>query len=241
VLVLKLTQGRVRVLVGRRFSGPGSRVELRTPSGTVSAHEGSFAAWIESSPSSSENPAASTGVTNIGRAPINFSASGEMVTLISGQSSLAQPRRPPSQPDLFRTAMPAVSRAVQDTQVQDRLKPQSPRTVLHASGGSDANTLRVGPAVPGPTQTQSKEPPLIPLTPPAVISGAATAEIAPPAASPALVVAPAPAPVPPPTPTPVVIVPPAPPTVTLPVPTVPSLPSGNSGSGSSGRGNRGRD
>jgi hypothetical protein len=266
VLVLKLTQGRVRVLVGRKFTSPGSRVELRTPSGTVSAREGSFAAWVDSSPASDETPAGSTGVTNIGRTPINFSASGEQVTLVTGQSSVAQSRRPPSQPELFRTALAAVNRAVQDTQIRDQLKPQSPREVLRASGGPDTKTPRpVTSTAPPEAQTPGKQPPLIPVTPPAVISGAATTQAvstpapSPPPAAPSVVTPTPVAPIPTPTPvapTPVVTVPvPVPvtptPTITIPLPSIPTLPttlpggnsgpSGNSGPGSQGRGGGGRD
>jgi hypothetical protein len=265
VLILKLTQGRVRVLVGRKFSSPGSRVELRTPSGTVSAREGSFAAWVDFSPASDEPSAGSTGVTNIGRTPINFSASGEQVTLATGQSSVAQSQRPPSQPELFRTALAAVNRAVQETQIRDQLKPQSPREVLRTSGGPDTKAPRpLTSTAPPEAQAPGKQPPLVPVTPPAVISGAATADRAattqavstpapsPPPAAPSVVtptpVAPIPTPTPV-TPTPVVTVPvPVPvtptPKITVPLPSIPTLPTtlpgGNSGPGSQGQDGKGK-
>jgi len=174
ILVIKLTQGRARVLVGRRFAGPGSRVELQTSTGMVSANEGSFAAWVEPSLTSTDMAPTSTGVTNIGRAPITFSASGQMVTLISGQSSTAQARRPPAPPELLRTALSPVNRVVQDTQIRDQAPPQAPRDILLATGPL-ATDLRVA------RQTQTKlggaaVPPLVPITPPAVISGAAAGE-----------------------------------------------------------------
>jgi hypothetical protein len=226
ILVMRLTHGRVRVVVGRRFAGPASRVELQTPTGVVSANEGSFAAWIDST----AEPSGSMGVTNIGRAPISFTAAGQMVTLISGQSSTAHPRRPPVPPELLRTALNAVNRAVQETQLRDRPKPQSPRETLLATGRPDTELRTRRPAA----GRQSGEPPLVPITPPAVISGAASGEA--PQTQTASAPAPAPAPIAPapapPRPAPTITADPRPS-----IPTPPRLPTVSTNTSR----NRGRD
>jgi hypothetical protein len=227
-LIFNLSQGRLRVIIGRQLSGLISGVELHTPTAVVTAREGSFAAWVEPQ-TGSGNSSFSTRVTNLGRSSVDMSAAGQVVTLTAGQSSLALSSRPPSSPELVRTAFPESPRAVSDTYLQDRRKPQTPRETLMANGGMETQRARRPTVV---TSDGSRaQPPLVPMTPPAVISGAVTTQnltgspsptgpsVTPnptnqptssPVPTPAPATAPAPTPPPPPAPSPSPVVTPAP-------------------------------
>ena len=134
-----------------------------------------------------------TGVANIGAiGDITFTSGGATVLVFPGQSSIALPGSPPSMPVAVDTQVIGtgpVAAALAGTVIPDVPKPESPRAALAAVGmggaawsAPSAATMAMagapggqfpsgGYAVPGwPI-------PVTPVTPPAVVSGAAGATI----------------------------------------------------------------
>jgi FecR protein len=194
--VMRLIRGQMRVLLGRSFSGAGSVVEVHTPTAGITASDASFLARVDDPHSQvAREGAATTGVMNIGVAgSVSFVAAGQQVTLQPGQRSLASPRGTPTSPVLVRTGPDlGLNKALRETRLRDQVKVEPARQTVVASGGAD----RVLSLAPKSVPIGKAQPTLQPVTPPAVISGAAKQNNS----APAAVVKPSPAPAPKPTPT----------------------------------------
>jgi hypothetical protein len=196
--VMRLMRGQMRVLLGRSFAGPGSVVEVHTPSAGITASDASFIARVEDPRGQTiREGATTTGVMNIGAAgSVSFVAAGQAVTLQPGQRSLASPRGTPTSPVLVRTGPDlGLNKALRETRLKDQVKIERPRQTVVASGGTE-RVLSLAPRrIAGDGKAQ---PTLQPVTPPAVISGAAKQDNSPPRPA---AVKPQPAPAPKPTPT----------------------------------------
>jgi hypothetical protein len=178
--VMRLVRGQMRVLLGRSFTGPGSVVEVHTPTAGITSSDAAFIARVEDPRGQTvRDGIASTGVMNIGAAgSVSFVAAGQAVTLQPGQRSLAQPRGTPTSPVLVRTGPDlGLNKALRETRLKDQVKMERPRQTVVASGGAD----RVLTLAPRRVGVEGKaQPTLQPVTPPAVISGAAKQDNSPP-------------------------------------------------------------
>lgn len=195
-VVAKLVTGKVRALVGRVFEGAGSKFEIHTATAVVAARGTYFVVWVDE-----EEPArvgqsqdqdgavvrpvswkgevlaqaqgATNGAANIGQAGIvTFTSGGQSVNLLPGQFSIALANQAPLSPDFLIPGAPGIQgalAAVQGTEVKEAVKSESPKEVLKVTGG---NAPIVGLSSP-PSPTGQVSPVPIPITPPAVVTGAA--------------------------------------------------------------------
>ncbi|MGH7164968.1 MAG: FecR domain-containing protein, partial [Nitrospiraceae bacterium] len=131
-LVVKLLWGAVRVLVGKEFTGSGSKFEIHTPSGVAAARGTYFVVWADQR---------SSGVVNIGdHGSVDFTAEGLTVGLGPHQFSFSRTRSLPTRPTAVSAGAPTGARkAVEETEANAHLKPQpilavSPVTVRTSSG-----------------------------------------------------------------------------------------------------------
>jgi hypothetical protein len=117
-LVVNLLWGTVRVLVGKVFTGSGSKFEIHTPSAVAAARGTYFVVWADQR---------SSGVVNIGdHGRVDFTAEGLTVGLAPHQFSFSRARRLPTRPTAVSSGAPTgVWKAVKETDVKDHLKPQS--------------------------------------------------------------------------------------------------------------------
>lgn len=204
--VAHLTRGTARVLVGKPLADEQSVFEIHSRTAVVTARGTYFLVWIaepprpqpaprtgtapRSLPLESEDEGA-TGVANIGqRGDIALTSGGATVLLLPGQSSIALPGGPPSMPmaiESFGEARP-VAAALAATAVPDIPKRESPRQVLAAVGMGEDGSLSPVPAEAGWVGGQTSAGayaipgwpiPVTPVTPPAVVSGAAPASVNP--------------------------------------------------------------
>lgn len=226
-VVVNLVRGKVRALVGKMFTGTGSKFEIHTPTSVAAARGTYFVVWHVDGVS---------GIANVGtHGAVDFQSGGSTVRVDPGNFSITPPGGTPSLPAVLSgSSVPAqVAAAVQETTVQDTPKPESPKqAVLSLSGESamppagpllpdsptSGNGQPSGSTVPSVTTGKITVPSTVAVTVPAVISGAAGGESSSasspvPPSPPAL--PPSPAPVPPappasPPPPPPVVVPPPP-------------------------------
>ena len=193
-LVIRLVRGQARVLVGRAFGGTGSIVELQTPTALVASREGYFVVDINAADKGggmAEMLSAKTGtegvttVLNLGGAgTVNFRSGGSSVVLDPGQRSMAQPRGTPTQPALVLIAADrsnaAIAKMLQVTDLKDQLLPEAARQSLLANGGEavspSASKPKPGPQGPQEPAVGSSASQALLVTPPAVISGAASVD-----------------------------------------------------------------
>ncbi len=154
--VLKLVQGKARVLVGKFFAGAGSKFDVHTDTAVAAARGTYFVVWLEA-------PAGTTGVANIGTSgTVGFTSGGQTVEVGPRTFSFALPGAPPSLPVTITPTGPAgVNEAIAGTEVDDMPKEESSAEVAKQSGEG----LGLEEGQPG-----SLIPPS-PVTPPGVISG----------------------------------------------------------------------
>ncbi len=143
-------------------------------------------------------PGGATGVANIGTSgAVSLTSAGQTVLVNPGQFSIAPPGLPPMPPAIMAPTAPAAASAataIKSTEVKDAPKPESPKEVLQATGGNapvgappalpaPAPTPVASGGQPGGTDSGGTQAPTTPVTPPAVVSGAAPPEVNPAATS----------------------------------------------------------
>jgi hypothetical protein len=181
-VVVNLVRGKVRALVGKVFTGTGSKFEIHTPSAVAAARGTYFVVWHVDGIS---------GIANVGvHGAVDFQSGDSMVRVEPGNFSIVPPGGTPSSPAVLSGPnLPAqVVLAVQQTDVEDVPKPESPsQAVLSLSGSSampPAGSLLPGGLAGGSNQQSGNITPsvatstiaalpTIAITVPAVISGAA--------------------------------------------------------------------
>lgn len=200
--VAHLIKGSVRALVGRQFEGDNSVFEIHSGTTVATARGTYFVVWSEQKPPATgakdsspggRVPSGSdmedegrTGVANIGQAGnVAFTSAGATVLVLPGQFSIAPPGSPPTMPVALTGGVSPVTTAISGTVLTESLRAESPRAALAAVGlGSPAGrvpdtgprTAKAGPlAGPAPSGSYMLPDwpwPVIPVTPPAVASGA---------------------------------------------------------------------
>ena len=194
--VAHLTRGSVRALVARQFEGGNSTFEIDAGTSAVTARGTYFVTWVNGKPPVGKRPAeegmemeGASGVANIGRTGnVAFTSGGATVLVLPGQFSIALPGAPPSTPTAIQTHITPVASAISGTVLPDTPKKESPREALAAAGigeaAAPAEQVAVAPVVAkagtlggNATSTAYMLPdwpfPITPVTPPAVVSGAA--------------------------------------------------------------------
>ena len=130
-VVVNLVKGQVRALVGKVFSGSGSKFEIHTPAAVAAARGTYFVVFHISGVS---------GIVNVGsHGHVEFFSGGRSITVPPGQFSVTPPGGGPPSPPTVNTANNApsqVTNAVQGTEVKDNPKNESPKQMAMASGGT---------------------------------------------------------------------------------------------------------
>jgi hypothetical protein len=197
VFVAHLLRGSVRALVTRQFEGGNSLFEIDAGTSAVTARGTYFVTWVNGKPAAGKRPAneegmemeGATGVANIGRTGnVAFTSGGATVLVLPGQFSIALPGGPPTTPTSIQTHLVPVASAISGTVLPDTPKKESPREVLAAAGigeaASTSGALTAAPVVAKGGTLGGNAPstayvlpdwplPITPVTPPAVVSGAA--------------------------------------------------------------------
>ncbi len=94
-VVVKLLVGKLRALVGKAFTGAGSKFEIHTPTAIAAARGTYFIVWVEDSGTS--------GIVNIGEAgKVDFTSGGKTVTVSPGEFSVAPAGKPPAMPVILK-------------------------------------------------------------------------------------------------------------------------------------------
>ena len=139
-LVVKLLSGAVRVLVGKVFTGTGSKFEIHTPSAVAAARGTYFVVWADGR---------SSGVVNIGdHGRVDFTAKGLTVGLGPRQFSFSKSRSLPTQPTAVSSAAPTGAwKAVSQTEAIVHRKPES--LLAAARLGAKSSSARVSPVLWG--------------------------------------------------------------------------------------------
>jgi hypothetical protein len=164
-MVFNLLEGKVRALVTKVFQGQGSRFEIRTPTAVAAARGTYFVVWVEKGVAEQgaagghqgQGPVAApgeavpvslpnrefTGIANIGDSgSVDFTSSGQTVTVKPGHFAVAVPGQPPVSPMPLAKSIPSqVSQAIRATSVVNAPKPETPREMFQA-------TTNVGPSNP---------------------------------------------------------------------------------------------
>ena len=150
-IVVNLARGKLRTLVGKVFEGAGSKFEVHTPTAVAAARGTYFVVWIEDQASAQGG---ATGVANIADpGTVAFTSAGQTVLVGPQQYSLAEPGKPPTPPTTFSpTSHTNVQNAILGTELED--------VVEEDEEGR-------------PKKAAASPLPAVPITPPAVISGAA--------------------------------------------------------------------
>ncbi len=130
-VVVNLVKGQVRALVGKVFSGSGSKFEIHTPAAVAAARGTYFIVFHINGVS---------GIVNVGtHGHVDFSSGGRSVTVPPGQFSSTPPGGgPPSTPTVNtgNSAPSQVTNAVKGTEVKDSPKEESPKQMAMSSGGT---------------------------------------------------------------------------------------------------------
>lgn len=195
--VAHLTRGSVRALVARQFEGDNSTFEIDAGTSAVTARGTYFVTWVNGKPTAGKRSPdeeglemeGASGVANIGRTGVvAFTSGGATVLVLPGQFSIALPGAPPSMPTPIQTNIVPVGSAISGTALPDTPKKETPREALAAVGiGEAAATvggLTVSPVVAKAGTLGGHAPstayvlpdwplPITPVTPPAVVTGAA--------------------------------------------------------------------
>jgi hypothetical protein len=195
--VAHLTRGSVRALVARQFEGDNSTFEIDAGTSAVTARGTYFVTWLNGKPPAGKRPPdeegmemeGASGVANIGRSGVvAFTSGGATVLVLPGQFSIALPGAPPSMPTSIQTNIVPVASAISGTMLPDTPKKESPREALAAAGIGEgaavggpfmaapvvAKAGTLGGHAPSTAYVLPDWPlPITPVTPPAVVSGAA--------------------------------------------------------------------
>ena len=194
--VAHLIRGSVRALVTRQFEGGNSTFEIDAGTSAVTARGTYFVTWVNGKPPVGKRPAeegmemeGASGVANIGRSGnVAFTSGGATVLVLPGQFSIALPGALPSTPTAIQTHIMPVASAISGTVLPDTPKKESPREALAAAGIGEAaapvERVTVAPVVAKAGTLGGNAPstaymlpdwpfPITPVTPPAVVSGAA--------------------------------------------------------------------
>lgn len=201
--VAHLTRGTARVLVEKPVEGENAVFEVHSRTAVATVRGTYFVMWIEepaiSGPgkdrSGARPPSAldtgdfegATGIANIGnRGDVTFTSGGATMLVLPGQSSIALPGGQPSMPvamDADVTDAGPVAAAVARTVVPDVPRQESLRSALASvdmgvDGGALSQPTMAAGALGGRfSSTAYAIPswplPVTPVTPPAVVSGAA--------------------------------------------------------------------
>lgn len=194
--VAHLSRGSVRALIARQFEGGNSTFEIDAGTSAVTARGTYFVTWVNGKPAAGKRPAeegmemeGASGVANIGReGNVAFTSGGATVMVLPGQFSIALPGALPSMPRPIQTHIMPVSSAISGTVLPDVPVKESPREALAAVGVGEAashdEALTAAPLVAKAGMLGGHAPstayvlpdwplPITPVTPPAVVSGAA--------------------------------------------------------------------
>jgi hypothetical protein len=199
-VIVSLAKGKMRAVVGKIFSGAGSKFEVHTPTAVAAARGTYFVVFHVNGVD---------GIANIGtHGEVEFRSGGRSVTVPPGQFSVTPPEGgAPSLPviNTWSTIPREVVDAVLGTDMQDIPANESPKQTALASGGtaevlipsviSQRAIRRLSPASRLTTRVVSS-PPLV--TVPAVTSGASPLSSAPSRVPPAPRLTPPTLPLPPP-------------------------------------------
>lgn len=201
--VAHLTRGAARVLVGKPLIGDNSVFELHSKTAVATVRGTYFVLWIQEGPRQGraakpsppvelEDQEGPTGIANIGQSgDIAFTSGGATVLVLPGQSSVALPGGPPSMPVGIAAQLAGpgpVADAVAGTELANALKPESTRDALAAVGAESGGAVSQPAGMAGAVGGQSSAGaytvpgwtmPVTPVTPPAVVSGAAPASVNP--------------------------------------------------------------
>ena len=173
--VLRLVNGRLRVLVGKLFVGAGSKFEVHTATASVAARGTYFVVWIEGKPGTQVGEAGTvrpvsfpgidvaqaqvpvedgaTGVANIGTSgDVTITAGGKTVVVKPGMASVAARGGLPIDPVPYTST--TASAVIKDTEVADQRLPRQ-------------GTVATPPALPGEQRISGQ----LPQVPPSVMSG----------------------------------------------------------------------
>ena len=195
--VAHLLRGSVRTLVSRQFEGDNSIFQIDAGTSAAAARGTYFVTWVNGKPPAGKRPTDEegmemegvTGVANIGQTGnVAFTSGGATVLVLPGQFSIALPGGLPSTPTSIKTNIVPVASAISATVLPDAPKKESPREALAAAGIGQAAS-RGGVVAAAPVTAQAgmlggNAPstayvlpdwplPITPVTPPAVVSGAA--------------------------------------------------------------------
>src|SRR5581483_8783627 len=188
-ITANVDRGTIRALIGHAFSGNAGRFEIRTPTAVVVSRGSPLAIWIEEIADGIVDPlsglavpaSVSTGIANLGEAgSVTVSACGQSHGLGPGQYVIAGidcrtlvpaavAAAPSVQPLLsaseFRQAprLGTASQALQSMGAAATIIPQPSAPATGRASRTDASVAG----------TTSGTAPVVPVTPPAVISGAA--------------------------------------------------------------------
>jgi hypothetical protein len=195
--VAHLRRGSVRALVARQFEGDNSTFQIDAGTAAVTARGTYFVTWVNGKSSPGKRTTeeqgmemeGASGVANIGRTGVvAFTSGGATVVVLPGQFSIALPGAPPSMPSSIQTNIVPVATAISGTVLPDAPRKESPREALAAAGiGEGATTSggitaapvlakagTLGGHAPSTAYVLPDWPlPITPVTPPAVVSGAA--------------------------------------------------------------------
>jgi hypothetical protein len=194
--VAHLNRGSVRALVARQFEAGNSTFEIDAGTSAVTARGTYFVTWVNGKPPAGKRSMeegmemeGASGVANIGRSGnVAFTSGGATVLVLPGQFSIALPGAPPSMPSSIQTHIVPVTAAIAGTVLPDTPKKESPREALAAVGigeaAPSAEVLTAAPVVAKAGMLGGNAPsgayvlpdwplPITPVTPPAVVSGAA--------------------------------------------------------------------
>jgi hypothetical protein len=195
--VAHLRRGSVRALVARQFEGDNSTFEIDAGTSAVTARGTYFVTWVNGKSPAGKRQAeeggmeteGASGVANIGRTGVvAFTSGGATVLVLPGQFSIALPGAPPSMPSSIQTNIVPVATAISGTVLPDAPRKESPREALAAAGiGEGAPTsggITAAPVIAKAGTLGGHAPstayvlpdwplPITPVTPPAVVSGAA--------------------------------------------------------------------
>ena len=187
--VAHLNRGSVRALVTRQFEGGNSTFEIDAGTSAVTARGTYFVTWVNGKPPAGKRPVDEEGMEMEGASGnVAFTSGGATVLVLPGQFSIALPGAPPSMPTSIQSHIVPVASAISGTALPDTPKKESPREALAAAGigeaAAPAERLTTAPVVAkagslggNGTSTAYVLPdwplPITPVTPPAVVSGAA--------------------------------------------------------------------
>jgi hypothetical protein len=195
--VAHLRRGSVRALVARQFEGDNSTFQIDAGTSAVTARGTYFVTWVNGKSSPGKRTTeeqgmemeGASGVANIGRTGVvAFTSGGATVLVLPGQFSIALPGAPPSMPSSIQTNIVPVATAISGTVLPDAPRKESPREALAAAGIGEGTSMSggitaapvlakagtLGGHAPSTAYVLPDWPlPITPVTPPAVVSGAA--------------------------------------------------------------------